>query len=70
MLRSAEGIRVGDVLAYFHDDNRGGTTCYAVVEKVCARKLRVRDERGTVGYKYPHFFDCKTGHTWPFVNSD
>jgi hypothetical protein len=55
-----DDIREGDVLKYWHDAGcMGATLGYVRVLKVCPVKLKVRGERGEIGYKSPHWFSGK-----------
>mgnify|MGYP003474215399 FL=1 len=56
LLHWSSSVKAGDVLKYWHDDGRHGVICYARVLKVCPRKLKVRGERGEIGYKNPGWF--------------
>jgi hypothetical protein len=56
MMKSTDGIKAGNVLTYWHDDGRGGCICFARVEKVTPKRLRVTDEQGRRGIKRPEFF--------------
>jgi N-acetylneuraminic acid mutarotase len=50
-------IVAGDVLKYWHDTGSfGATVCYARVLKVCPTMLKVRGERGEIGYKRRSWF--------------
>lgn len=51
-------VKEGDIVQYWFDTGcMGVKPCYATVLKVCPKKLKVRGERGEVGYKRPEFFD-------------
>lgn len=57
ILHWTQDIREGDVLKYWHDTGAfGATLAYARVLKVCPVKLKVKGERGEIGYKSPHWF--------------
>lgn len=65
-------MSVGTKLAYWHDQGAGfpATLCYAEVLKVGKKKVQVRDEFGTVAWKYPHFFDYTVSdQTWNEIYS-
>lgn len=48
----------GDVLSYWHDSGAmGASLSFAIVLKVSAKRVRVRDEMGSEGWKYPEFFN-------------
>lgn len=49
-------VSAGDVLKVWHDDGRGGSIYFARVLKVCPVMLKVRGERGEIGYKRRGFF--------------
>jgi len=51
-----EDIKVGDTLSFWHDAGINMQLVYARVLKIGAKKIKVRDERGTEGWKYPFFF--------------
>lgn len=56
----ADNIKAGDVLKYWHDSGAMGADLgFARVLKVCPVMLKVRGERGEIGYKRPAWFAGK-----------
>lgn len=49
-------LKIGTKLSYWHDNGRHGEFGYCEVIKLGAKKVKVRDQEGREGWKYPAFF--------------
>lgn len=55
-----EQLQVGDKLNFWHDTGcMGADLIFCEIIKLGKKKIKVRDEFGNEGWRYPHFFNRK-----------